>query len=263
MRDLTGNLPTLPGVFPDYSAPIVRTAVDGVRELTMTRWGMPSPIFALKDRKSDPGVTNIRNVGSPHWRRWLGAESRCVVPFTSFAEHEVLPDGSRPPVWFALDEGRPLAFFAGFWTLDVSAQGEGRRNDKRPLRFPDDGAQRRRRANPPQGHAGHFNEDRRNRGFGLWRRLRRSLSCNERCPTTRFGSSRECEKRHRVRVDYVLTFYDSPARRRLAGKNRPTIGKNDIAKSRYRNIRYRSEPRSPFCCWHQGRIGGSRAGPVL
>jgi hypothetical protein len=167
MRDLTGNLPTLPGVFPDYSAPIVRTAVDGVRELTMTRWGMPSPIFALKDRKSDPGVTNVRNVGSPHWRRWLGAESRRVVPFTSFAEHEVLPDGSRPPVWFALDEGRPLAFFAGFWTLDVSAQGEGRRNDKRPLRFPDDGAQRRRRANPPQGHAGHFDEARRNRGLAF------------------------------------------------------------------------------------------------
>ena len=28
MRDLTGNLPMLPGVFPDYSAPIVRTAAD-------------------------------------------------------------------------------------------------------------------------------------------------------------------------------------------------------------------------------------------
>jgi putative SOS response-associated peptidase YedK len=27
-----------------------------------------------------------------------------------------LPDGSRPPVWFALDESRPLAFFAGTWT---------------------------------------------------------------------------------------------------------------------------------------------------
>jgi putative SOS response-associated peptidase YedK len=72
MRDLTGNLPMLPGVFPDYSAPIVRTAVDGVRELTMARWGMPSPIFALKGRKSDGGVTNIRNVASPHWRRAQG-----------------------------------------------------------------------------------------------------------------------------------------------------------------------------------------------
>jgi SOS response associated peptidase (SRAP) len=161
MRDLTGNLPMLPGVFPDYSAPIVRTAVDGVRELTMARWGMPSPIFALKGRKSDPGVTNIRNVGSPHWRRWLGAESRCVVPFTSFAEHEVLPDGSRPPVWFALDESRPLAFFAGIWTRWTSV----RKVKEGSLRFPDDGAQRRRGANPPQGNAGHFDEGRRNRGL--------------------------------------------------------------------------------------------------
>ena len=37
MRDLTGNLPMLPSVFPDYSAPIVRTAVDGVRELAVAR----------------------------------------------------------------------------------------------------------------------------------------------------------------------------------------------------------------------------------
>jgi putative SOS response-associated peptidase YedK len=82
----------------------------------MARWGMPSPVFALKGRNSDSGVTNVRNVGSPHWRRWLGIEHRCVVPFTSFAENEHLPDGSRPPVWFALDASRPLAFFAGIWT---------------------------------------------------------------------------------------------------------------------------------------------------
>jgi putative SOS response-associated peptidase YedK len=52
MRDLTGNLPMLPGVFPDYSAPIVRTAADGVRELAMARWGMRSPWSALKGRNS-------------------------------------------------------------------------------------------------------------------------------------------------------------------------------------------------------------------
>jgi len=122
MRDLTGNLPMLPGVFPDYSAPIVRTAVDGVRELAMARWGMPSPAFAIAGKKTDPGVTNIRNVKSPHWRRWLGVESRCIVPFTSFAENEVLPDGSRPPVWFAFDDSRPLAFFAGIWTRWTSVR---------------------------------------------------------------------------------------------------------------------------------------------
>jgi putative SOS response-associated peptidase YedK len=122
MRDRTGNLPPIPGVFPDYAAPIVRNAEDGERELTMARWGMPSPKFVIEGRNSDPGVTNIRNVASPHWRRWLGVESRCVVPFTSFAENELQPDGSRPPVWFALDESRPLAFFAGIWARWTSVR---------------------------------------------------------------------------------------------------------------------------------------------
>jgi len=54
MRDRTGNLPPLPGIFPDYAAPIVRNQPDG-RELMMARWGMPSPVFALKGKKSDPG----------------------------------------------------------------------------------------------------------------------------------------------------------------------------------------------------------------
>jgi putative SOS response-associated peptidase YedK len=115
MHDRTGNLPPLPGVFPDYAAPIVRNTPAG-RELALARWGMPSPAFALKGRNSDPGVTNVRNAASPHWRRWLGVDSRCVVPFTSFSENEALPNGSRPPIWFALAEERPLACFAGIWT---------------------------------------------------------------------------------------------------------------------------------------------------
>src|ERR1700737_4923822 len=100
MRDRTGNLPPLYGILPDYFAPIVRNQPEG-RELMMARWGMPSPVFALKGKKSDPGVTNVRNVKSPHWRRWLEIENRCVVPWTSFSENEGLPDGSRPTVWFA------------------------------------------------------------------------------------------------------------------------------------------------------------------
>lgn len=107
IEDRLGNLPPLPGIFPDYAAPIIRNADTG-RELVMARWGMPSPQFALKGKRTDPGVTNIRNAGSPHWRRWLGPANRRLVPFTSFSENEVLPDGSRPPVWFALDETRPL-----------------------------------------------------------------------------------------------------------------------------------------------------------
>jgi putative SOS response-associated peptidase YedK len=114
-KDRTGNLPPMPGVFPDYPAPIIRVA-GGERELATARWGMPSPAFALKGRTTDPGVTNVRNTASPHWRRWLGSANRCVVPFTSFSEYESGPGGKKVPVWFALGEDRPLAAFAGIWT---------------------------------------------------------------------------------------------------------------------------------------------------
>lgn len=116
MRDTTGNLRPMTGVFPDCPAPIVRTGADGVRELVKARWGMPSPVFALQGRKVDKGVTNVGNTTSPHWRRWVGSASRCLVPFTSFSENDRTPDGKVEPVWFALDESRPLAFFAGIWT---------------------------------------------------------------------------------------------------------------------------------------------------
>ena len=41
----TGNLPTMPGIFPDYPAPIMRNKADAT-ELTLARWGMPSSQFA-------------------------------------------------------------------------------------------------------------------------------------------------------------------------------------------------------------------------
>jgi putative SOS response-associated peptidase YedK len=39
LRNSTGNLPPLPGIFPDFMAPIVRNTADGVRELAMARRG--------------------------------------------------------------------------------------------------------------------------------------------------------------------------------------------------------------------------------
>jgi putative SOS response-associated peptidase YedK len=130
-----GNLPPMPGVFPDYQAPIVRNAAEG-RELAMARWGMPSSQHALMEAtkkraaklaakgtavdfgqlmrmEPDGGTTNIRNVTSKHWTRWLGVENRCVVPFNSFSEFNKAEGGD---IWFALDETRPLACFAGIWT---------------------------------------------------------------------------------------------------------------------------------------------------
>ncbi len=116
MRDVAGNLPLLTGIYPDTAAPIVRTAADGVRELAKARWGMPSPAFVLEGKKVDRGITNIRNTASPHWRRWLGPQHRCLVPFTSFSESGLGAGGKPEPVWFALSDARPLAFFAGIFT---------------------------------------------------------------------------------------------------------------------------------------------------
>lgn len=43
LRDLTGNLPPLPTVFPDGLAPVVRTT-DDERELVMMRWRYHAPV---------------------------------------------------------------------------------------------------------------------------------------------------------------------------------------------------------------------------
>ena len=91
-------------------APIVRNGVDGERELVMARWGMPGP-----PQFGGAPITNIRNVGSPHWRGWLGKQNRCVVPATSFCEYaDTKP--RKTPKWFALSQDRPLFAFAGLWT---------------------------------------------------------------------------------------------------------------------------------------------------
>src|SRR5690348_12063794 len=79
IRDITGNMPPLPAVFPDKLAPVVRTAPDGVRELVMMRWGFPPP--AIPGEKITRPVTNIRNTISRHWSPWLKKpEQRCLVP---------------------------------------------------------------------------------------------------------------------------------------------------------------------------------------
>ncbi len=120
-KDKTGNMPSLPGIYPNYQAPVVANTSEG-RALSMMRWGMPSPAFALKNRNYDRGITNVRNTTSTHWRRWLGVQHRCVVPFTAFSEPNVGIGGNKEPVWFALNEDRPLAFFAGIWTQWTSVR---------------------------------------------------------------------------------------------------------------------------------------------
>ena len=119
LKDRAGNLEPSLDLYPDRPAPVVRNTPEG-RELARLTWGMPTPPQFLKSRDApDTGVTNIRNTQSPHWRRWLGVEHRCLVPATAFSEYGQRPDPvtkRKPLHWFALDESRPLFFFASIWT---------------------------------------------------------------------------------------------------------------------------------------------------
>lgn len=142
--DIAGNLEPSLDVYPGRNGPVVRK-VDGRRQLAMLNWGMPTSSRVMFDatkkraqklqakgqtvdfndllaKEPDRGVTNIRETKSKHWAPWLGVENRCVVPFTSFAEPSPTegdkdPDtGQHRNFWFALNETKPLAVFAGLWT---------------------------------------------------------------------------------------------------------------------------------------------------
>jgi putative SOS response-associated peptidase YedK len=150
-----GNLAPMPGVFPDYPAPVVRNTEAGT-EMTMMRWGMPSP-----PRTGGPPVTNIRNTSSPHWRGWLRPENRCLVPFCSFAEYAPEPNPEtkkKDVVWFAINDDRPLTCFAGIWTEFKGDRGTKSKPIPGPhpgLRLPHHVTERRRRADSREGHARH------------------------------------------------------------------------------------------------------------
>ena len=123
---------------PDQFGPIVRNTADGRKQLAHARWGLPSPFFVIKEavearaeklRKKgqpvdmdelirlepDKGVTNIRNLNLPHWKKWFAVENRCIVPVTSFAEPDPASrgEGATPNAWFSRDESKQLMFFAG------------------------------------------------------------------------------------------------------------------------------------------------------
>ena len=83
--------------------------------------GKPVDFKELLRVEPDSGTTNIRNVSSAHWKRWLGPDNRCLVPLTSFSEYDTI-DGKKVPVWFAAGHDRPLLAFAGLWTRWTSVR---------------------------------------------------------------------------------------------------------------------------------------------
>jgi hypothetical protein len=82
LRDIVGNKRPQPGVYPDYSAAIVRNAPDGVRERAIARWGVPStqiaPMEATKKRAA------LEAKGKPvdfnHCCAWSRTQARPTSP---------------------------------------------------------------------------------------------------------------------------------------------------------------------------------------
>jgi putative SOS response-associated peptidase YedK len=116
LNDRTGNQPPLPAIFPDQMAPVVRTGRDGLREMLLMRWGLPSP------QAGGRPVTNVRNTKSAWWRPWLEPRWRCLVPANSFCEWT--ETGPKVTHWFALDGDRPLFAFAGIWRPWTGVRGK-------------------------------------------------------------------------------------------------------------------------------------------
>lgn len=102
-----------PAIFPGYTAPVIRKADDGDRELLPMSWGF---VLLQKD-KAPKRVTNVRDdkiLESRFWRESFETR-RCLVPASSYCE----PNGQTPAswYWFALngDDERPLFAFPGIW----------------------------------------------------------------------------------------------------------------------------------------------------
>jgi putative SOS response-associated peptidase YedK len=102
-----------PAIFPACTAPVIRRADVGERELFAMSWGF----VLLQTGKAPRRVTNVRDdkiLKSSFWKPSLDAR-RCLVPASSYCE----PNDESPATWywFALkgEEERPLFAFPGIW----------------------------------------------------------------------------------------------------------------------------------------------------
>lgn len=102
-----------PAIFPGWTAPVIRRAEDGERELVQMSWGF---VF-LQPGKAPRRVTNVRDdkiLTSNFWKPSFKAR-RCLVPASSYCE----PDTGKPAKWhwFATngEYERELFAFPGIW----------------------------------------------------------------------------------------------------------------------------------------------------
>lgn len=160
--NLAGNLAPQTGIFPDNSAPIVRTGADGQLEIAVARWGMPSSRKALLDAATkranalrakgkdvdfqellrlepDIGTPNIRNTASPHWKPWLGPNDHGLVPFTSLSEYDtddirLIHAESSGNLWCAPDPCSAAGAWPARWPVPGRAADAARQSHRRRMR---------------------------------------------------------------------------------------------------------------------------------
>ncbi|MGH8257215.1 MAG: SOS response-associated peptidase [Steroidobacteraceae bacterium] len=110
-------------IAPTQSVPVVRLAVDGVREGVMMRWGL-IPFFARGEppKYSTINATVEKIETGPCWRGPWTRGQRCILPASSFYEWHVNADGTKQP--FAIEVAdQPVFGFAGLWDRSVRTDG--------------------------------------------------------------------------------------------------------------------------------------------
>jgi hypothetical protein len=108
----------MPGVFPDYPAPVVRPA-DGGRELVMMRWGMPPTPTEVRrtarDEHPHHGVAALAGVAQ---------DRKSMSHSGDFSEYAPEPNpatGKKDVVWFAFSQATngDVVFFTRQQVADV------------------------------------------------------------------------------------------------------------------------------------------------
>ena len=107
------NFPPRYNVAPTDQIPIVRIDLrDGIRELTMARWGLV-PFWMTAIPKLPHINARMETVARLRMFREAFARRRCLIPATGFFEWEKRADG-RQPYRFVMKDLEPFAF-AGLW----------------------------------------------------------------------------------------------------------------------------------------------------
>lgn len=116
------NYPPRYNIAPTQMAPVVRLNEEGVRELSLLRWGL-IPAW-VKDAKMGASLINARAetvVEKPSFRTAF-KRRRCLIPADGYFEWEKLSEKEKQPHLIHLPEDRVFAF-AGLWEAWVGPDG--------------------------------------------------------------------------------------------------------------------------------------------